>query len=94
MLLKCKSLQIRKRSVLALEAWVENLYTVSLQQALILRVVLMSLKIHWPIKALRRTCQSEEEAGSSGCHAAGLNGLVCCDLCPAAECCEVCPGKL
>ena len=56
---------------LALDWAPENLFTVSFQHTLTLREVLMSLKTHWPIRAFRRTFQSEDEAVSSGCLAAG-----------------------
>lgn len=48
--------------------WIGSLYIVSLKHFLILREgVLESLKTHWPIRAFRRSCQSEEEGDSSGC---------------------------
>ena len=39
----------------------------ALQHSLTLRKVLVSLKIHWPIRNTRKTLQSEEEEGSSIC---------------------------
>ena len=48
------------------EAWAENLYTVYLQHTLTLGEVLASLKTYWPIRAFRRTCQSEGKAGFPG----------------------------
>lgn len=49
-----------------LEAWVENFYVVYLQRTLNLKEVFGSLETYWPIRAWRRTCQSEEKAGFPG----------------------------
>ena len=38
-----------------------------LQHSVTLRKVLVSVKIHWPIRNTRKTLQSEEEEGSSIC---------------------------
>ena len=57
-LLKCKPLQIWKRSGPGLKAPPKNLYTESLMHTLILRKVLVSVKTHWPIKAFRRDSQN------------------------------------
>ena len=57
-------------------------------------------KTHWPIKVSRQTCQSDKEAGSSGCLSrsshgcAGLNGSLCPALSSAVGCCERTSGKL
>ena len=59
-----------EKVVPGLEAWAENLYTVYLQHTLNLREVLESLQTYWPIRASRRTCQSEGKAGFSGCSGA------------------------
>lgn len=61
----------------------------SLQHNPTLREVLMALKIHWPIRASRKTLQSEEEgltgalvptARSALAEDASKAGIVCFDL--------------
>lgn len=90
MQLKCKPRPIWKRSVSELEAWDRKHYALFLQHTVPGREMLMSLKIHRPIRDSRPTCQSDDEEGSSGCYAqvphssAGLSSA----LSAAAGCCR------